>query len=110
MTSVYLRQVCSALLDVKGCVTLQWERVKHPKLGIRWTVAYKRWFFSTSLGPVDHWAISADQAVAEHLKVCPFNVRTKHKDLKKLDKKWPEVMTALEKRLADKRESVWFIQ
>ena len=110
VTSVYLRQVCSALLDVKGCVTLQWERVNHPKLGFQWSVAYKRWFFSTSLGPIDHWAISAQLTVSEHLKKCPFNVRTQHKDVKTLDQNWPKVMEALDKRLSEKRDSVWFIQ
>ena len=111
MTSFYLRQACSSLLDTKGCVSFQWEKVK--KLGrYTWDIAYKRWFFSTSLGPIDQWSISAEQAVSEHLKKCPFNVRNKHKDLKTLDEKklWPVVMESLEKRLLKKKQSAWYIQ
>lgn len=111
VTSTYLRYACSSLLDTKGCVSLQWERVK--KIGkFTWDIAYKRWFFSTSLGPIDHWSFSTEQAISEHLKKCPFNVRTQHKDIKTLDeqKLWPVVMQALEKRLLEKRQSAWFIQ
>ena len=111
VTSTYLRYACSSLLDTKGCVSLQWERVK--KFGkFSWDIAYKRWFFSTSLGPIDNWSFSAEQAISEHLKECPFNVKTKHKDVKTLDeqKLWPVVMQALEKRLLEKRQSAWFIQ
>ena len=111
VTSIYLRYACSSLLDTRGCVSLQWERVK--KCGkFTWDIAYKRWFFSTSLGSVDHWSFSADQAISEHLKKCPFNVRMEHKDMRSLDehKHWPTVMQALEKRLLAKKQSAWFIQ
>ena len=83
------------------------------KLGkYTWDVAYKRWFFSTSLGPIDQWSFSPEQAVSEHLKKCPYNVRNQHKDVKALDDKglWPVVMKSLEERLLAKRQSAWFIQ
>ena len=83
------------------------------KLGkYTWDVAYKRWFFSTSLGPIDQWSFSPEQAVSKHLKKCPYNVKTQHKDVKALDDKglWPVVMKSLEERLLAKRQSAWFIQ
>ena len=94
MTSVYLREVCCALLDTKGCVTLQWERLKRKngQLMANWTIAHKRWFFSTSLGPIDHWSFAAQEAVSDHMKVCPFNVRTQHKKPEKIgEMEWSEV-------------------
>jgi hypothetical protein len=107
VTSVYLRQVCCSLLDQKGCVSLQWERIKlkDSRSKYRWDVAYKRWFFSTSLGSIEKWAFTDTEAVSEHLKTCPYNVRTKHKDLKKTNPNWPVVMTALDARLAEKRKT-----
>ena len=47
LTSIYLRQVCSSLLETKGCVTLQWQRTKRGSdtKASKWQVAYNRWFF-----------------------------------------------------------------
>ena len=99
VTSVYLRQVCCSLLDTKGCVALQWERVN-----LKWGVSYKRWFFSTSLGPVENWTFAkSEAAISEHLKNCPYNVKTKHVEAKKLDKKWPEVMQSLKEKLSKRQ-------
>ena len=81
VTTIYLRQVCCSLLDTKGCVTLQWQRIlRGPKLC--WEIAHKRWFFSTSIGCVKEWSFSDREAISEHLKTCPYNVRTKHTDLR----------------------------
>ena len=99
VTSVYLRQVCCSLLDAKGCVALQWERNRQ-----KWSVAYKRWFFSTSIGPVENWTFAkSEAAISEHMKNCPYNVKTKHVDAKKLDKKWPEVMQSLRDKLSKRQ-------
>ena len=100
VTSVYLRQICCSLLDTKGCVALQWER----GVGHKWSVSYKRWFFSTSLGPVENWTFAkSEAAISEHLKNCPYNVKTKHVEAKKLDKKWPEVMLSLKEKLSKRQ-------
>ena len=47
LTSIYLRQVCSSLLETKGCVTLQWQRTKRGSdtKASKWEIAYNRWFF-----------------------------------------------------------------
>ena len=107
VVSVYLRQVCCILLDTRGLVTLQWQRrcnVDKPnfKTTTQWQVSHKRWFFSTSVGRVESWRFSknADGAVSEHLKECPYNVKTKHVDAKKLDKNWPVVMQGLQEKLS----------
>ena len=106
LVSVYLRQVCSILLDTRGLVTLQWQRRRRCKVDktstTQWEVSHKRWKFSTSLGPVESWRFSkdADGAVSEHLKECPYNVKTKHVDAKKLDKNWPVVMQSLREKLS----------
>ncbi len=107
-----LRQVCCTLLDNKGCVSLQWERIRDPgkSSSHKWEIAYKRWFFSTAIEHIDHWHFSQKEAVAQHLATCPYNVKMKHKDPKKLDFKWPVVMKSLEAKLANKRNSEWFIQ
>ena len=67
---------------------------------------------STSIGCVEQWSFSNKEAVSEHLKTCPFNVRTSHKDPRKMNapEEWPQVMKALEKRLEAKRQSAWFIK
>ena len=67
---------------------------------------------STSIGCVEQWSFCNKEAVSEHLKTCPFNVRTSHKDPRKMNapEEWPQVMKALEKRLEAKRQSAWFIK
>jgi len=44
------------------------------------------------------------------MKICPYNVRNSHKDLKELDSNWPLVMKSLEQRLLEKKKSEWFIE
>jgi len=98
LTSIYLRQVCCSLLDTKGCVTLQWMRVQRGRgQSSKWVIAHKRWFFSTSMGSIDQWQFSDKEAVSDHLKNCPYNVRTKH-DVTTL-KNWPEVLKGLQRKI-----------
>jgi hypothetical protein len=40
VTSVFLRDLCCSLLDLKGCVAFQWERVRRDNK-YWWEVAYK---------------------------------------------------------------------
>ena len=109
VVSVYLRQVCSFLLDTRGLVTLEWQRrcIPDSKRGVKtsqWQISHKRWFFSTSLGPVESWTFSKNEgAVSEHLKECPYNVKTKHVDAKKLDTRWPAVMHSVKEKLSKRQ-------
>ena len=74
-----------------------------------WVVAYKRWFFSTHFAPVDRWGVNADGAVIEHLKQCPYNIRTVHTKPDTKSKQWKDFMSSLNTRLKQKRDSDWFI-
>ena len=112
LVSVRCRELVAGLLDERGCVALQWER-RHtggPLPGTAWQVAYKRWFFSTHFSPVTRWGLNADGAVSEHLKTCPFNIRTAHTKPDTNSKQWNMFMSALKTRLKDKRNSEWFIE
>ena len=40
VTSVFLRELCCSLLDRKGCVTLQWERIRKDNR-YHWQISHK---------------------------------------------------------------------
>jgi len=107
-----LREVACSMLDDKGCVALQWEKVDLRSMGgkINWVVGYKRWFFSNYFCPVNHWGINADGAVTEHLKKCPYNMKTEHIKPDVKSKGWKNFMEALGEKMKLKRESEWFIK
>ena len=63
---------------------------------------FSRWFFSTSMGSIPQWQFSDKEAVSDHLKICPYNVRTKH-DITTL-KNWPEVLKGLQRKIEFKRQ------
>lgn len=103
LTSVWLRNICCDLLDEKGCVSLQWERLKDGEGRIRWRVAYKRWFFSTSVEPVSKWTMTEHgAAVSNHLLECPFNVKKKLQQRKKCQQ-WDDIMNHMISRIRSKR-------
>eukprot|EP00095_Tigriopus_kingsejongensis_P008525 maker-scaffold81_size397536-snap-gene-0.19 protein:Tk08525 transcript:maker-scaffold81_size397536-snap-gene-0.19-mRNA-1 annotation:"low quality protein: f-box only protein 40" len=104
VTSIGMREVCASMLDEKGCVTLQWERVKLAGQ-IKWQVAYKRWFFSTALKPIDKW-VFADESVSNHLKVCPYNIvlRKTRKEVMKSDQ-YDKVLDDIKNSLRLKRNN-----
>jgi len=108
LVSRYLREVACGLLDSKGCLSLQWERVEEDDK-IRWEVAYKRWFYSCAFDPVKQWGINVDGKISNHLQSCPFNLRTKHCAMPKRDPLVKSFMQSLEQKLRQKRESEWFI-
>ena len=114
LVSVRCRELVSGLLDDKGCVALQWERRDQETLGTGtntgWVVAYKRWFFSSHFSPVTRWGLGGEGAVTEHLKSCPYNIRTTHTKPDTQSKQWTSFMSALKTRLKDKRNSEWFIE
>eukprot|EP00092_Neocalanus_flemingeri_P003271 GFUD01003502.1.p1 GENE.GFUD01003502.1~~GFUD01003502.1.p1 ORF type:complete len:627 (+),score=134.00 GFUD01003502.1:172-2052(+) len=107
-----LREVASSLLDEKGCVALQWEKIDTRGVGGKggWIVGYKRWFFSNYFCPVNHWGVNADGAVSEHLKNCPYNIKAEHRKPDVKSEGWTDFMEALGVRMKQKRESEWFIE
>lgn len=38
----------------------------------------QKWMFSTAIAPISGWTMDSDNAVAEHLRICPFNERLDH--------------------------------
>ena len=111
VTCSYLRYICCSLLDDRGCVSLKWERsIQDGK--ISWDVAYKQWFFSTAMDPIKGWMFHKDiGSISEHLKTCPYNVRTFHTnhEQKGKDPKWDILVKSLKQRLELKRRSEWFV-
>lgn len=70
------------------------------------------------MDPIKGWIFNKEIAkVSEHLKTCPYNVRTCHsidgdpksKKNPKKDPKWENVMNSLISRLELKRKSEWFL-
>ena len=51
------------------------------------------------------------QNISEHLKTCPYNVRTFHTnhEHKGKDPKWDNLIQSLKQRLELKRKSEWFV-
>lgn len=102
------------LLDLRGCVALQWEPGESCGTGVgrpSWSVGYRRWFFSPSFDRVSRWGLEqADTAVTAHLQRCPFNDRTQHRKPDTNSKEWINFMVALNVKIQQKRESEWFIQ
>ena len=99
----------AGLLETKGCVALQWERVES-EAGVGWEVAYRRWFFSSHFSPVTTWGMEDIGRVSEHLQSCPFNIRTQHRKPDIKAKSWRDLMQAVRERIAQKRDSEWFIE
>jgi len=111
LTSNLLRDVACSLLDEKGCVALQWEKVDTQGVGTpSWVVGYKRWFFSNYFCPVTHWGVNGDGAVSEHLKTCPYNIKVEHSKPDVKTSGWKNFMEALGVKIKMKRESEWFIK
>lgn len=71
MTSRLFREVCCSLLEERGIVVQQWEKVKYGKRP-SWRIAYKRWFFSTAFTPIHEWGFEEHENMANHLKSCIY--------------------------------------
>lgn len=112
LVSRTMREVSATLLDLRGCVALQWERVGDGVIVKKrgWKVAYKRWFFSSHFSQVDSWGLNADGAISEHLKTCPYNIRTVHQAQDRTSRTAKDLMKALNSKIQLKRQSVWFIE
>jgi len=101
-----LRDVACSLLEEKGCVALQWEKVPQ-KVGsgrVEWEVAYKRWFFSSHFQPVHHWTLNTDGAISEHLKTCPYFIKTIHQKQDKSNPQNKKFIESLNLELKQKKE------
>lgn len=109
LVSSGLREIACSLLDMRGCLSLQWERVDKEGDGVQWAVAYKRWFYSCGFDPVTRWGHNTDAKVANHLKTCPYNLKTEHKPWPKHEQKVKDFMEALERKIELKKNSEWFI-
>ncbi|XP_073786162.1 F-box only protein 40 isoform X1 [Danio rerio] len=70
--SQLMREVCSAVLQQKGMVSLKWEKKTYSHGGFTWRARKKAWEFSSLFSPVDKWVFEDMPPMAEHLKVCPF--------------------------------------
>ncbi|XP_038052650.1 F-box only protein 30-like [Patiria miniata] len=64
-----LRLVCCSVLEERGMVVPQWE-----KMDGRWRVAKEVWKFSTAVSPVRKWCSTEPNRMAAHLANCPYNV------------------------------------
>ena len=111
LVSVRTRQLVAGLLESKGCVALQLEKVEREGGGgSNWEVAYRRWFFSSHFSPVTRWGVEEVGRVSDHLKSCPYNIRPHHfkPDIK--SKSWQDLMADVRERIKQKRDSEWFIE
>jgi len=108
----YLREIVSTLLDSRGCVALQWEKTGGDgfhKNKNGWIVSYKRWFFSNHFNPVINWGVNSDGAIANHLKVCPYNDRVAPQVWDKNSPTAKKLIEAIKAKTKLKRNSEWFI-
>lgn len=72
---------------------------------------FQRWFFSPAIDPIEKWSFNSNEgAVSEHLKFCPYNIRTLHNPIPKDNKIWPEVLNALKFKMSERKAaSKWFV-
>ncbi|KAJ9586120.1 hypothetical protein L9F63_020232 [Diploptera punctata] len=69
LTCRRLREVCCSLLEERGLVVQQWRRCLVGST-VSWSIAHKRWFFSTAFTPVREWGFEAGEHMSNHLKSC----------------------------------------
>lgn len=69
-----MRDICFSLLNERGLIVLEWIRYIEDGQ-VRWRQGKKRCFFSKAFEPIDQWGFKSVSHMANHLKVCPFNVR-----------------------------------
>ena len=65
----------------------------------------QKWCFSTAMDSIKSWSLDEDLSVSEHLKTCPYNVRTRHgQAMDQNDEKWNEVLKMLTIKFKDLSE------
>ncbi|XP_072553302.1 F-box only protein 30b isoform X2 [Salminus brasiliensis] len=73
MVSRTMRDVCASLLQTRGMVVVQWEKMQYPDGSRSWKIKDKVWRFSTAFSPVTRWEFADISSMADHLKHCPYN-------------------------------------
>lgn len=73
MVSRTMRDVCASLLQTRGMVVVQWEKIQYPDGTRSWQIKDKVWRFSTAFSPVTRWEFADISSMADHLKRCPYN-------------------------------------
>ncbi|XP_028429458.1 F-box only protein 40 [Perca flavescens] len=73
-----MREVCVALLQERGMVSLKWEKKKYSHGGSSWKCQKKVWEFSSVFSSVDKWSFSNTPSMSDHLKTCSFYEREEH--------------------------------
>ncbi|OQV21999.1 putative F-box only protein 30 [Hypsibius exemplaris] len=68
-----LRFSCLSLLEEKGMVHQEWNKIGRG----RWRIEFQRWMFSTAFDEVVQWKLNS-RSVGEHLRCCPFFHRVRH--------------------------------
>ena len=58
---------------------------------IRIIINFQVWFFSTSLDAIDEWQMEGLGGVSEHLKTCPYNVRSEHRNAATRNSSWDAI-------------------
>ncbi|KAM3616223.1 uncharacterized protein V6R79_014594 [Siganus canaliculatus] len=70
-----MREVCASLLQERGMVSLEWEKMTHPHGGNSWRCRKKVWKFSSLFSSVNRWSFSNSRSMSDHLKTCSFYQR-----------------------------------
>jgi len=105
-----LSEVCDSLFPYRGCVAPVWERrrgVGQRRMRYNWIQASTKWSFSASIGCVDHWQDVGEGEVQRHLAHCRFYQMAECRQEAPM---MPGLKEQLEKRVALKKSSQWFIQ
>jgi len=71
LTCRLMRDVARSLLASRGIVITQWEKVLNG-----WSHSSYRWRFSVALDPIEKWGYEDDQHLSNHIKKCPFNIKS----------------------------------
>ncbi|XP_061105290.1 F-box only protein 40-like [Conger conger] len=73
LVSRLMRDVCEALLQVRGMVSLKWEKKTYTHGRSSWKSRKKVWQFSNLSSAVERWSFDNNiPSMAQHLMVCPF--------------------------------------
>jgi len=105
-----LSEVCESLFPSRGCVAPVWERrrgVGQRRMRYNWVEARSKWSFSASMGRVAHWEDIGEGQLQQHLAKCRFYQLEECRQEVPL---MPGLKDELEKRVALKKSSQWFIQ
>ena len=106
-----LRDICWSLVSSRGCVTPVWEKQRargQRRQRSGWIEVSYKWFFSTSMSPVDKWVNINIGRMQQHLQVCRFNQR--NTTIRKPDTlEYQKLHEELKMRVELKKTSGWFL-